>query len=94
MKIVLKNGEEMSVIRISRNIDANTDMEQFMLTFKNVSLEEVAEKLTSETCGQITLKRDGGEDVLYSGYTIQNITENISDEMESIMASLTKEIGI
>lgn len=91
MKIILANEVEVSVNRISRNIDVDTNKEQFMITFsKSVTLEDVAEKLADDTCKEFTLKRDGSEDVVYSGYDLQNISESISDESENVMATLTK----
>ena len=95
MKIVLADNTEITVASLHRNYrpnDTNSDSTTLDIQLLDgVSIEDAADKLTVESCKTITVKRDGFEDIVYEGYELIGITENVSASGTSINVNLIKE---
>ena len=92
MKIKMSNGTELTVARLNRTI-GNSDQvaETLMINFgKNVTLDDVVAAITEDTVKEFTVVREGFEDKKYTGYSIQNFTEDTSAEDTTVNAFLVK----
>lgn len=92
MKIKMTDGTELSIVRMNRSI-GNSDQvaESLMITFgKTVTLDNVTAAITEDTVGEFTVVREGFEDKKYTGYSIQNFTEDTSAEDTTVNAFLVK----
>ena len=95
MKIVLADNTEVVVSSLHRNYrpnDTSGSKNTLDIQLQDVTaVEDAANKLTVENCKTITVKRDDFEDVVYVGYKLVGITENITSSETNINVNLTKE---
>lgn len=91
MNIILVNGDTLEVTRVNHNISTSNGIDQLIISFaKGTTLETVSEKLTSENVSEVTVVRTGYENIVYEGYELQNISEDITPDNTNISAVLVK----
>lgn len=94
MRIVLADNSEFIAARISRSYrpEDTTTKDTINISLKGSdSIETVQDVLNSDNIETITVKRDGSNDVVYTGYSLQSIEENISDSDDSTIIILKKQ---
>lgn len=93
MKILLKNETELAVSRINRSYDVKTNSETLHIAFVNGTvLDDILSEVTNENVENIIVKRDGQDDLQYSGFTVSaNASEDITEDGNIVNITLHKQ---
>ena len=80
MTIVLANGKDIPIERLNVNYSFETSEYQMNIEVcEDVTLKEIKDAVTAESCKTITVKRDRKPDKVYEDFKLSGISENIAD---------------
>ena len=91
---ILKDGTEVKVSKTNRYYQVGSPTITITITVPTeyMSMEEAIAVFSKANSKQITIKTDGSDDVVYTGYAINNIFENANIGENSISINLIKSV--
>lgn len=91
---ILKDGTEVKVSKTNRYYQVGSPTITITITVPTeyMSMEEAIAVFSKANTKQITIKTDGSDDVVYTGYAINNIFENADIGESSISINLIKSV--
>ena len=91
---ILKDGTEVKVSKTNRYYQVGSPTITITITVPTeyMSMEEAIAVFSRANTKQITIKTDGSDDVVYTGYAINNIFENADIGESSISINLIKSV--
>ena len=91
---ILKDGTEVKVSKTNRYYQVGSPTITITITVPTeyMSMEEAIAVFSKANSKQITIKTDGSDDVVYTGYAINNIFENADIGESSISINLIKSV--
>lgn len=97
MKLILVNNTEFDVTRVNRAINSNDSNISLDITIKTKKeLEEIKRLLTPEAIATLTITRDDGDPVVFTGYeltTIRQFMDNITTNPDTVIVNFKKEVN-
>lgn len=97
MKLILVNNTEFDVTRVNRAINSNDPNISLDITIKTKKeLEEIKRLLTPEAIATLTITRDDGDPVVFTGYeltTIRQFMDNITTNPDTVIVNFKKEVN-
>lgn len=97
MKLILVNNTEFDVTRVNRTINSNDSNISLDITIKTKKeLEEIKRLLTPEAIATLTITRDDGDPVVFTGYeltTIRQFMDNITTNPDTVIVNFKKEVN-
>lgn len=93
---ILKDGTEVKVSKTNRYYQVGSPTITITITVPTeyMSMEEAIAVFSKANTKQITIKTDGSDDVVYTGYAINNIFENADIGENSISINLIKSVDV
>lgn len=95
MKAVFNDSSELAITRVNRNISVNEEKKAdsiYITVSASVSMDAVTAVAAEENCATVQIVRDGFDNIVYEGYTLEAVSENINDDSRDISIRLKKEI--
>lgn len=93
MKVVLADNQEVTITSANRSYNFNEEKYSMTLDVdSSVAIDEAVELFTQKNCEDMTIKRDGKEDIIIKdeGWNLSNILETVFEQENHVSVIFEK----